>query len=311
LDRWFGKTLINSDKRFSYEEAQEILDTIQNQQQNFEAFGYFKEIIINEIEILSARFEMNRKVLVELPKKITEAKNNRNPAREGELVSEYTRLEKENKRLEKIITERRAALSLGKEKKIEDFEKPFNSKEASTKELKDRQMKLEKEWKEEIEMSRQEIKSLPGVRGRLDFESTLEHLQAFYAAAEEKRQELQKTLEETLPVKQAYLNNQKMLEKYEAALSAKELQRRFPKNYKTVKLDDLAAQPEDKIRELYSNVQLDQEKIRKAYELIERYQSMFWHNETLISKLEEAIRIKKQIEDINRELASRDKKKVA
>ncbi len=26
LDRWFGKTIINSDKRFSYEEAQEILD---------------------------------------------------------------------------------------------------------------------------------------------------------------------------------------------------------------------------------------------------------------------------------------------
>jgi ribonuclease R len=37
LDRWFGKTLINSDKRFSYEEAQEILDTIQNQQQNFDS----------------------------------------------------------------------------------------------------------------------------------------------------------------------------------------------------------------------------------------------------------------------------------
>lgn len=34
LARWFGKTIINSNKRFSYEEAQEVLDTIQNQQQN-------------------------------------------------------------------------------------------------------------------------------------------------------------------------------------------------------------------------------------------------------------------------------------
>lgn len=31
LDRWFGKTIINSDKRFSYEEAQEVLDKSQNE----------------------------------------------------------------------------------------------------------------------------------------------------------------------------------------------------------------------------------------------------------------------------------------
>lgn len=30
LDRWFGKTVINSDKRFSYEEAQSVLDLAQN-----------------------------------------------------------------------------------------------------------------------------------------------------------------------------------------------------------------------------------------------------------------------------------------
>jgi len=30
LDRWFGRTIINSNKRFSYEEAQEILDAAQN-----------------------------------------------------------------------------------------------------------------------------------------------------------------------------------------------------------------------------------------------------------------------------------------
>jgi ribonuclease R len=27
-DRWFGKTIINSNKRFSYEEAQEVLDKV-------------------------------------------------------------------------------------------------------------------------------------------------------------------------------------------------------------------------------------------------------------------------------------------
>jgi VacB/RNase II family 3'-5' exoribonuclease len=32
LKRWFGKTVINSDKRFSYEEAQEVLDAVQTQQ---------------------------------------------------------------------------------------------------------------------------------------------------------------------------------------------------------------------------------------------------------------------------------------
>src|SRR3989344_1038454 len=31
LDRWFGKTIINSDKRFSYEEAQSILDTVSSE----------------------------------------------------------------------------------------------------------------------------------------------------------------------------------------------------------------------------------------------------------------------------------------
>ena len=30
LDRWFGKTIINSNKRFSYEEAQEVLDSSEN-----------------------------------------------------------------------------------------------------------------------------------------------------------------------------------------------------------------------------------------------------------------------------------------
>src|SRR3989344_1728629 len=30
LDRWFGKTIINSNKRFSYEEAQEVLDRAEN-----------------------------------------------------------------------------------------------------------------------------------------------------------------------------------------------------------------------------------------------------------------------------------------
>ena len=35
LDRWFGKTIINSDKRFSYEEAQEALDFAKNQNKNF------------------------------------------------------------------------------------------------------------------------------------------------------------------------------------------------------------------------------------------------------------------------------------
>ena len=30
LKRWFGKTVINSDKRFSYEEAQEVLDAVKN-----------------------------------------------------------------------------------------------------------------------------------------------------------------------------------------------------------------------------------------------------------------------------------------
>ena len=28
LNRWFGKTIINSNKRFSYEEAQEVLDAV-------------------------------------------------------------------------------------------------------------------------------------------------------------------------------------------------------------------------------------------------------------------------------------------
>src|SRR3990167_1647555 len=31
LDRWFGKTIINSNKRFSYEEAQSILDTVSSE----------------------------------------------------------------------------------------------------------------------------------------------------------------------------------------------------------------------------------------------------------------------------------------
>jgi ribonuclease R len=40
LDRWFGKTVINSDKRFSYEEAQETLDS---RIQNLESKKFFVE----------------------------------------------------------------------------------------------------------------------------------------------------------------------------------------------------------------------------------------------------------------------------
>ena len=40
LDRWFGKTIINSDKRFSYEEAQEVLDSKREEKTHSHSLGH-------------------------------------------------------------------------------------------------------------------------------------------------------------------------------------------------------------------------------------------------------------------------------
>ncbi len=69
LDRWFGKTLINSDKRFSYEEAQELIDGVKKSNSNSPSpeqgegarGGVFKPILTALNRLANIYREQNRK----------------------------------------------------------------------------------------------------------------------------------------------------------------------------------------------------------------------------------------------------------
>jgi len=57
LDRWFGKTIINSNKRFSYEEAQKILDSVNNSPSD----NLFQNELFNLDRIAKIYREKNKK----------------------------------------------------------------------------------------------------------------------------------------------------------------------------------------------------------------------------------------------------------